>query len=130
MNPLYAQKSSSNSTIFMFTGGLVCIASAVLMFTNPSAQKYQDFATQELVNYAKENVCKTRSSSLEEAIKGQLCNLIVETGRGQIPRLIEETTERRNYVLFSIYETDLQLYQFQTIAVFNEFYVIDVYEVE
>ena len=114
----------------MITGGIFSIASTMLIFTNPSPSKYQEFATQELVRYAKENVCQAQSNSLEEAIKSQVCNVMIDTGRGQIPVLIEETTETRNYVLFSLYETDLYLYQFQTIGVFNEFYVIDVHQAD
>ena len=130
MNPLYVEKSNSNSIVYTVTGSLLCIASAILVYTNPSSRKYEEFATKELVNYAKENICIANSNSLEEAIKSQVCNLMVDTGRNQIPLLIGETTEKRNYVLFSLYETDLHLYQFQTIGIFNEFYVIDAHEVE
>ena len=51
---------------------------------------------------------------------------MIDTGRGQVPRLIQETTQRRNYLFFSIYETDLFLYQFETIGIFNDFYILDV----
>ena len=130
MNPLYAQKSNPNSIVYTITGGLLCIASAILVYTNPSSQRYEEFATEELVNYAKENICIANSNSLEEAIKSQVCSLMVDTGRNKIPLVIGETTEKRNYVLFSLYETDLYLYQFQTIGIFNEFYVIDAYQAE
>ena len=126
MEPLTPKKSSSFSCLFTLAGGLFLISSVILLFTNPSSKKYEEFATEQLVIYAKENVCSSNSGNLEDAIKSQLCNLMIDTGRGQVPRLIQETTQRRNYLFFSIYETDLFLYQFETIGIFNDFYILDV----
>ena len=107
MNSFPPNKRSSVSFLFTLSSGLVVISSLILMLTNPSNKKYQKFATEQLVIYAKENICSANSGNLEEAIKSQVCNLMVDTSRRQVPQLIKETTERRNYILFSVYETDL-----------------------
>lgn len=126
MNPLIHNQRSPASFLFALGSGLLLTSSLILLVTNPSSQKYEKFATEELVIYAKDNICSPNSNNLEEAIKSQVCNLMIDTGRSQIPRLIRETTNRRNYVLFSVYETDLFLYKFETLGVFNNFYIIDV----
>lgn len=126
MNPLMPKQHNSNSFLFALSSGLILVSSLILILTNPSSKKYEEFATEQLVVYAKENVCSPKSDNLEEAIKSQVCNLMVDTGRSQVPRLIQETTQRKNYLLFSVYETDLFVYQFETIGVFNNFYIVDV----
>ena len=126
MNPLTPKKYNSASFFFTLSSGLILISGLILLLTNPSSKKYEEFATEQLVIYVKENICPPKSDNLEEAIKSQMCTLMVDTGRAQVPRLIQETTEKRNYILFSVYETDLFLYQFETIGVFNKFYIIDV----
>jgi hypothetical protein len=103
--------------IFLGLGGL-------LMLTNPSQQQYEEFATEQLVIQMKEKVCQSNSSNLGEAIKSQICNLMLDTGKKQIPKLIGETTQRHNYLLLSVYETKLYLYSVETLGIFNHFYII------
>ena len=129
MHPFPPEQNSSSFLLFFVPSGLIFIASVVLMFTNPSKQEYEEFATEQLVLYAKENLCSTSSGDLEQIIKSQVCNLMVDTSRVQFPKLITKTTQTRNYILFSVYETDLFLYEFQTIGIFNNFYIIDVHQV-
>ncbi len=129
MNPLPPNQHNSTSLLITFSSGLVVITSVVLLFTNPSERRYEEFATEQLVIYAKENICSANSGNLEQAIKSQVCNLMIDTGRNKIPELITEKSQRKNYLLFSIYETDLFLYEFQTIGIFNSFYILDVQEI-
>lgn len=103
--------------IFLGLGGL-------LMLTNPSQQQYEEFATEQLVIQMKEKVCQANSSNLGEAVKSQICNLMLDTGKKQIPKLIGETTQRHNYLLLSVYETKLYLYSVETLGIFNHFYII------
>lgn len=106
-------------------GGIIFLGlGAILMLTNPQQKQYEEFATEQLVLQAKEKVCQINSQSLGEAIKSQMCNLMLDTGKKQIPKIIEQTTQRYNYVLFSIYETRLYIYSVETIGVFNNFYII------
>lgn len=106
--------------------GALCLSGGIFMvFTNPSPSQYHKFASDQLVEYAKNNVCPAKSSNLEEALKSQMCHLMVETGKSQVPKLIEPNTKRYNYLLLSLYETNLYIYQFQTIGFFNNFLVVN-----
>ena len=118
---------NSSRLLLTLGSGIVLISTIVLMCTNPSEQEYEEFATEQLVIYAKENLCSANSSYLEEAVKSQVCKSMVDTGRVKIPNIIKETTSKRNYLLFSVYETDLLLYEFQTLGFFHSFYIIDVF---
>lgn len=128
MNSYPPNQRNSLSLLFTLTSGLIVISSIVLMLTNPSKREYEEFATEQLVIYAKENLCSVNSGDLEQVIKTQVCKLMVDTGRSQIPNLITKTTKTRNYLLFTVYETNLFLYEFQTIGVFKTFYIIDVHQ--
>jgi len=124
MNPLTTNHICPLSISLTIGGGLLFILSLLLFFTNPSQKKYEIFASEQLIQYAKENVCTIKSNNIEEAIKSQVCNLMLDTGKNQIPKLIEKTTRQRNYLLFSVYETNLYIYNFETIGIFNQFFVI------
>lgn len=129
MNSLPSEQRSCLSWLFALSGGLVLISGLVLIFTNPSEPEYEEFATEQLVLYAKENLCSTSSDQLEQIIQSQVCQLLVDTGKAKIPQLIRKSTKTRNYLLFTVFETDLLLYEFQTIGIFNDFYIIDVHQV-
>jgi hypothetical protein len=108
-------------------GGIIFLAlGTVLTLTNPGPKQYENFATEQLILYIKENICNPKSANLTETLKSQMCNLMVDTGQKQIPTLIAQTTERHNYLLLSVYETQLYIYKFETIGIFNDFYVIGV----
>lgn len=124
MNPLPHEQKSPLSITLMIGGSLFLGFGLLLVFTNPNQKKYELFATEQLITYAKENVCTATSNNLEQAIKSQVCNLMINTGKSQVPTLIGKTTQRRNYLLLSIYETNLYLYNFTTIGLLNQFFVV------
>ncbi|AFZ47751.1 hypothetical protein Cyast_1795 [Cyanobacterium stanieri PCC 7202] len=126
MNPLSQSKSLSLSTIAIISGAILALFGGMLIFTNPNQRQYEEFAEEQLSIYAKENLCQADASGLDQVIKSQVCHMMVEAGRGQIPRVIRETTQRKDYLVLSIYETNLYLYRFRTIGIFNYFYVLDV----
>lgn len=124
MNPLASEQRSPLSVTLTIGGSLFLIVSIILFFTNPPQKKYEEFAAEQLIKYAKENVCLAKSENIQEAVKSQVCILMIETGKNQIPKLIEKTTQKRNYLLFSVYETNLYVYNFETIGILNQFFVI------
>ncbi|AUC62037.1 hypothetical protein AA637_13190 [Cyanobacterium sp. HL-69] len=126
MNPFAPSKSLSLSTIAIVSGTTLAIFGGILMFTNPNQKQYEEFAEEKLSLYAKENLCQAGASGLDQVVKSQVCHMMVEAGKGQIPRVVRETTQKRDYMVLSIYETNLYLYKFRTIGVFNNFYVLDV----
>lgn len=99
---------------------------AALAVTNPGSKDYENYASTELNLYLKENVCKETSEDFGDFVK-RLCPSIVDTIRPQLQQLIIKNTKRQNFILFSIYSTDLSLpsplpgYYFETVGAFNNF---------
>lgn len=118
-------------TLSLFTalGGFVLAGLGLSMaLTNPAQKDYEEYATEELTTYLKEEVCTEVPSFLGTFLQQQ-CTLVVDTGRPQIQQIITETTERQNFVVFSIYRTHLSIdshlpsYEFETVGVFQSFYI-------
>lgn len=124
MEPLLIEQKKSSSCLSCLSIIFLLVAGGILAATNPGMEKYQKYATEALIRYAKEKVCLPASKSLEELVKSQLCNVLLETGRQEaIPAIIASNTRRDNYLLLSIYRTNLYLYSFETVGILNNFYV-------
>lgn len=95
--------------------------------TNPSQTKYEEYAVETLSEYLKNNVCKKSPNLLENLIQLN-CAQVVETVNPQMREIISRSTSRQDFILFSVYRTDLTLnnwvpsYQFETVAAFDNFY--------
>lgn len=109
-------------------GGIGVLGFSVIMvLTNPKPRDYEDYATEELTSYLKENVCTQVSRPLQGLLENY-CKSLVDTGKPHIHQLISQQTTRHNFLLFSIYQTQLSLpfpipgYEFQTLGIFQQFY--------
>ncbi|HEY9752010.1 MAG TPA: DUF4359 domain-containing protein [Coleofasciculaceae cyanobacterium] len=98
-----------------------------LAVANPNQADYEDFATQELMLYAQENLCNHAPLGLSTQCQGFL-----HSNQAQIRRLIRNGTRRRNYGLFSLYQTDLSIsslvpaYRVEAIGILNHFLIYKV----
>lgn len=120
--------------IFAGMGGITLVVlGTVLGLTNPNQEAYEQYAVEQLSIYLKDEVCKQAPTKLgflrlDSEIVQRQCRSLVDTGRPQIQGIISETTERQNWLLFSIYRTDLDInsllpaYEFETLGVFQKFY--------
>ncbi|MEM8777657.1 MAG: DUF4359 domain-containing protein [Cyanobacteria bacterium P01_G01_bin.49] len=109
-------------------GGIALVgAGTCLMMTNPGKRDYESYATEALIIYLKQEVCTQAPGGLGGFLRSH-CKTLVDTGKPHIEEVIAKKTIRQNYLLFSIYETELFLpspvpsYQFETIGVFQQFY--------
>ncbi len=116
------------STIMTYFGAVGLVVLGVAMAkTNPSQAEYQEYAMQRLTKYLKSDVCKKTPKMLESLIKLD-CNKVVDSASPQVRELVGATTERQNFLIFSIYRTDLKLnswlpsYTFESVGAFNSFY--------
>jgi hypothetical protein len=107
-------------------GGLV----GVLLVTNPSQEEYEEYGAEQIITYLRENVCNQLPSGLEGLLQNQACKTLVDIGSPQLPRIIEQNTKRYNYLLFSIYKTDLYLYKFETVGIVQNFYTYQMEKME
>lgn len=117
-----------------WVGGAILVAfGGLLVFTNPNNNAYEEYATEKLTVYLKENVCTKVSQPLGDFLQSH-CKTLVDTGRPQIQELIAQQTTRQNYFLFSIYQTELSLsspmpaYHFATLGAFQNFYTYEAEE--
>ena len=100
---------------------------AVMVKTNPREAAYQQYAVGELTGYLKSNVCKKTPTILEKIINVN-CDKLVETANPEMRDIIAATTERHDFIVFSIYRTDLKIndwipgYRFETVGAFDNFY--------
>jgi hypothetical protein len=108
----------------LFLLGLGAIA-GVLGATNPDIKSYRAYAIEALTDYSKASLCMDKS--LNEFLQKQCVNL-VDAAVPQVGELIDSSTERQNYLLFSIYKTNLAFspmvpsFHFESIGVLNSFY--------
>ena len=113
------------------TGIVASIALGVSMaLTNPSQSDYEEFAAAQLTDYLKKNVCTEVSQSLGEYLQRQ-CTILVDTGRPRLKRMIAEDTYQYNFIIFSIYNTDLSIspllptYHFKTLGIFHQCFIYE-----
>lgn len=116
-------------------GGIGLLGFGVIMaLTNPTPGDYEAYATEELTSYLKENVCTQVSQPLQGLLQNY-CKSLVDTGQPHLHQLIAQQTTRHNFLLFSIYQTQLSLpspipgYEFQTVGVFQQFYTYQAEEI-
>ncbi|NEO32760.1 MAG: DUF4359 domain-containing protein [Symploca sp. SIO3C6] len=117
--------------IAAIAGGVtLVILGASMAIKNPGKGAYEKYAVGQLTKYLKEEVC-SQPSKVEDLPKffQRQCPTIIESLRPPIQTVISQTTQRRNFVFFSVYRTDLDVgsplpaYQFGTVGVFEKFYV-------
>lgn len=103
--------------------------------TNPSQERYHQYAAQRLSQHLQQKECVKLDDSLRN-----LCKLLErEQGQTLLKRLIADNTERQNFLLWSIYRTNLSTsnilpsflngllsipsvsYQAETVGVFGQF---------
>ena len=125
-NTMNNNKPTSN---FFGNVGKVAIALTVLAagmaFTNPARDKYLTYASGKLQTELESTVCKdTRVpqalSGVAETLIGSCKNLLTSQ-RDTIERLLDNTTQRQNFGVASIYTTELGKKNYQTVAVFGNF---------
>jgi hypothetical protein len=115
-------------------GGIVLVGLAGLMtFTNPGNRSYEQYASEQLSQYLKEEGCSQLAGKLG-GIGTSYCKTLVETIQPQMKQAIAQETKRHNYLLFSIYKTELSLpspaptYYFETVGILHNFYTYQAEE--
>ncbi len=119
-------KSTSN---FFGNVGKIALALTVLaagmVFTNPPRDKYLTYASGVLQTELENTVCK--DSRVPEALSGVAqtligsCKNLLTSQRGSIEHLLDNTTERQNLGVASIYTTQLGKKSYQSVGAFGNF---------
>ena len=110
------------SKIFQF-GILVLLA--VLVVTNPGADKYELYASERLITYFKNDLC-SQTTEIKEI--QSTCRIFIDTIRPQLKTILTKSTRQQNFLLFSLYYTDFSLspvvpeYNFTTLGIVDRFF--------
>ncbi|MEC4852602.1 MAG: DUF4359 domain-containing protein, partial [Jaaginema sp. PMC 1079.18] len=108
-----------------------------MIIANPTNDDYQDFAARRLAEYLKENTCQQLPQDFGALIL-QHCQTVAKTmidiGRPQLKEFIGTTTQKHNFLFFTIYETTIKLdksmptYEFETLGILQNFYLYSIEE--
>ena len=114
--------------------GIIAIGvGAIALFTNPGEQKYQKYVALSLRTEVKDKICTKVSQDLGVWLEGQ-CHILITTASPYLSELIAQQTERENFLLFSIYQTNIPLpdplpsYHLKTLGAFDSFYIYQAQE--
>ncbi|GAB4226282.1 MAG: hypothetical protein Kow0049_05150 [Stanieria sp.] len=116
-----------NSLKLIFGSTLIGIG-VIMVATNPDHASYQEFAADTLNVYLKEQICTQVSYQLGNFLQSH-CLSLVDTTRPHLAKIVAQNTQRYNFILFSIYQTDLSVssalpeYNVSTIGVLENFYI-------
>ena len=108
-------------------GTILLGLAAIAYFTNPQGVSYQKYAQTAIGNQFKDRVCDRVSEELGVWLEGQ-CHILIDTTSPYLAEIVSQQTDRRNFLLFSIYQADLPLpeplpsYHLETIGIFGNFY--------
>jgi len=99
----------------------------IMTKTNPNQEEYEEYAVKQLTKYFKNDMCRKTPKFLENLIHFN-CIKLVDSANPQIRDIITGTTERRNYIFFSVYHTEIKVgasipgYRLETLGIFANFY--------
>jgi hypothetical protein len=105
----------------------VSVLGLAMANTNPSQARYEEYAVERLTEYLKSSVCKKTTNLLENLIQMN-CDKLVDVANPRIREVISIRTQKQDFILFSVYRTDLKLnnwipsYKFETVGALDNFY--------
>ena len=98
-------------------GAVVVIG--VMAVSNPSKERYIEYATEQFSETGKTSIC---TGDLPVAAQ-QSCKFLISQGKGVIKTLVENSTMQQNFVVFSLYATEMPNRKITTIAAFGNFFM-------
>lgn len=112
--------------------GTIAIGLGAGMFlTNPEPNNYEKYADQSLDFQLKEKLCSQVSQDIGQWVQNQ-CHTLVDMAHPQLAKMVAQNTTRQNFILFSIYQTNLPLpsplpnYHAETLGILGNFYTYQV----
>jgi hypothetical protein len=93
----------------------------VMSVTNPSQERYIEYATEQFSETGKTSICAGDNIPISAQ---QPCKFVIAQGKGVIKAVVQNSTKQKNFVVFSLYETDLPNKKVTTIAALGNFYML------
>jgi Domain of unknown function (DUF4359) len=107
-------------------GCALAVLGGALAITNPRQDAYEEFATQAAIGYLKVEVCAKAPTAFGLQ---KLCQSELESNQSKISKIITDGTQQQNFVLFSLYTTDLSIspdlpsYHVESVGVLGQFVI-------
>ncbi|NJR52328.1 MAG: DUF4359 domain-containing protein [Leptolyngbyaceae cyanobacterium CSU_1_3] len=111
--------------------GVGVLVGVGLAVTNPEQSAFEEFAVQRI----RDDACKEMPLGL-----AQQCPQFVDDNKVELKKIVTQSTERRDFLIFSYYETNLSVrsiipqlsllpglpaYRFETVGLFGKFYIYE-----
>ncbi|MEM8602886.1 MAG: DUF4359 domain-containing protein [Cyanobacteria bacterium P01_H01_bin.121] len=111
---------------------------AALAVTNPTPDDFVDFATLRASDYLRQQACTSPIPIIGRSFEDECIAAVdSENVQNRIRKLVAEGSERKDYILFSRYRTELSLhsflpidplqdfpaYQVETLAILDQFHI-------
>ncbi len=99
---------------------------ATLVMTNPQQQDYTNFATVTASGFLTRDICQKSgadTSQLNAAI-AEGCASLLKNGDKDIRFFIAHNTERQDFIIFSLYTTDLPIRPLRVLGILNQFFLL------
>lgn len=103
------------------------VLATILLITNPGSEQYELYAADKLTIYLKDNVCRQVTEQVNKQLRSP-CHILIDTARPQLRLALYKNTQKQNFFLFSIYQTQLAIapltpeYHFATLGICNRFF--------
>ncbi len=97
---------------------IVGIVAIIMVITNPDKETYLDRTSLTLASEVKENLCGSSQGGLETLLNN-LCKSSIDQQRGAIRVYLNNFSRRQNFLLFSIYTTDVAQRTYTSIGAFG-----------
>uniref|UniRef100_B8HRW3 DUF4359 domain-containing protein n=1 Tax=Cyanothece sp. (strain PCC 7425 / ATCC 29141) TaxID=395961 RepID=B8HRW3_CYAP4 len=109
-------------------GVLAVLSLAAFLFvTNPDETDYEEFATRQATSFLHREICdrpgKVAPSFRQVFSAG--CTTLTKQGAADIRRFVSYNTQRYNFILFSLYTTDLPLQRIKILGIGRTFFLFD-----
>lgn len=99
--------------------GIVVVAVGMTI-TNPSKDRYIEYATEQFSETGKTSICAGDNIPIAAQ---QSCKFVISQGKGVIKSLVENSTKQQNFVVLSLYETDMPNKKVTTVGAFGNFFM-------
>jgi hypothetical protein len=97
----------------------------IMGMTNPPRQEYLSYASQQLAHEIKKSICN--QSKVPDVLGNiadslvSVCQTVVTSQRHNIERFIDNATKRDNFLILSVYTTEIDGRTYQSIGAFGNF---------
>jgi hypothetical protein len=112
----------------------LAILAGVMGMTNPPRSEYVHYASDHLSEELKKSQCKeSKVPEFLQDLSGDfvdVCETAIGVSRGPMKGYLDNSTKRRNVLIFSLYTTELFGRRYQTIGAFGNFLTFSAEDIE